>query len=124
MTKALFLLAILLPIFGYSLGKEYFITGTNCARFQPLQKIDKLPESEEELQALQCVLTEDKEGYARWSDIQINWKFIEPWSETCFPDDCETEGLKFRTRQCQFGNGTILPASECKVTLKGRKLWK
>ena len=55
---------------------QFFIPGTGCGLYNKIIKLSKLPEDETELANLACVETPDKEGYAKWHNLQKGQHFF------------------------------------------------
>ena len=91
---------------------KYYIPGTGCGLLNAWKNVDTLPQNLEELNNLQCVFTNDQEGYQRWKQTQKNWKWTSEWSECS--KTCGEGGVKVRMRECRNGTHT-LDLSECNL---------
>ena len=92
---------------------EHFLPGDGCGTVTPWTVVDKLPVSREALDQLQCVITDDAQGYKRWKQMQVyyEWTSWNDCSQTC------GGGLKTRTRECKNGTHT-LDLTDCDLTVE------
>ena len=111
-------MSLILPIFFIgihmvsSATPKYYISGTGCGLVNAWKNVDTLPQDLEALKSLQCVFTNDREGYQRWQQTQKSWKWASEWSECS--KICGDGGEMVRMRECKNGTHT-LDLSECNL---------